>query len=196
MAVVALAIVGAPGADAACRGPVPPSAELDAGARQGINVLKATYETVASRAQLPWAALAAIDYRESGNDPHRSALAGEPLGSANPDHPDVVTATKEDSLQRAAESLKALAASVYGVALGPTSSGQDMQLAFLAYNRGAIYRQAGVGPEASPYVMNQADAAHTGHDVARHPRRAAGRAHRVRPLRGVDDLRPPRRRRR
>lgn len=96
------------------------------------------------RKSLSWAALAAVDYRESGNAPDRSALAGEPLGSPNPDHPEVSTSTKEDSLERAADYLRGLASSVYGVDLAPTSGAEDMRLAFLAYNRGSIYREAGV----------------------------------------------------
>ena len=79
LAVVLLA-VAAPTADAACTGAVPASADLDAGTLERINALKATYESVGRDAALPWAALAAVDYRESGNDPARSALAGEPLG--------------------------------------------------------------------------------------------------------------------
>ena len=161
LAVVFLAVAGAPTADAACTGAVPASANLDAGTLGRINALKATYESVGRDVALPWAALAAVDYRESGNDPARSALAGEPLGSPNPDHPEVTTSTKDDSLQRAAAYLKGLVGSVYGVTLGPASSGHALQLAFLAYNRGAIYRRAGVGPQRSPYVMNQADAGHT-----------------------------------
>jgi hypothetical protein len=161
LAVVLLALGGTPGADAACAGAVPASADIGPATRDGINRLKATYEDVATAKALPWAALAALDYRESGNDPQRSALGGEPLGSPNADHPDVVVTTKAESLQRAAQSLKDLAASVYGISLGPASSGQDIQLAFLAYNRGALYRDAGIGPDRSPYVMNQADAAHT-----------------------------------
>ena len=160
LGVVFLALAGAPAADATCAGPVPASADIDAATRQRINTLKATYEEVGSATGVPWAALAAIDYREANNDPARSALAGEPLGSANPDHPEVTTSSKADSLQRAAGYLKGLAASVYGVTVGPATSGQDIQLAFLAYNRGSIYRSAGVGPERSPYVMNQIDAAH------------------------------------
>ena len=160
LAVVLLAVADAPRADATCTGPVPASADLDAGTRERINALKATYEAVGRGAGLPWAALAAVDYREAANDAERSALAGEPLGSANPDHPEVTTSSKTDSLERAGEYLKSLAASTYGVTLGPASDGQDMALAFLAYNRGSIYRAAGVGPDRSPYVMNQADAAH------------------------------------
>ena len=159
LGVVALALAGAPKAGA-CTGDVPASADLDAATRDAINALKPAYEAVASAAGLPWAAVAALDYRESANDPQRSALSGEALGAPNPDHPDVTSSTKQDSLDRAAAALKDLAASVYGVALGPASTGQDMQLAFLAYNRGAIYRDAGVGPDRSPYVMNQADAGH------------------------------------
>jgi hypothetical protein len=160
LAVVFLALAGAPRAEATCAGAVPASADIDAATRERINALKATYETVARRKGLSWAALAAVDYRESANAADRSALAGETLGSPNPDRPGITVSTKQDSLERAADSLEALAASVYGVTLTPTSGGQDMQLAFLAYNRGSIYRSAGVGPERSPYVMNQADAAH------------------------------------
>lgn len=171
LAVAFLAVAAAPKAGA-CTGAVPASADIDAGTRERINGLKATYEAVAGRKGLPWAALAAVDYRESGNDPARSALAGEPLGSANPDQREVTTSNKEDSLERAADYLGGLASSVYGVTLSPTSSGQDLQLAFLAYNRGSIYRSAGVGPERSPYVTNQADAAHkdmTWPDIAGEP---------------------------
>jgi hypothetical protein len=99
LAIVFLALAGAPKAGASCSGAVPASADIDAATRERINALKASYETVAKGAQLSWAALAALDYRESGNDPGRSALAGEALGSANPDHPEVTTSTKEDSLQ-------------------------------------------------------------------------------------------------
>ena len=160
LAVVFLALASVPEAEA-CSGEVPASADLDGATRARINALKGAYEAVAQRKGLGWAALAAVDYRESGNDPARSALGGEPLGSANPDHPEVTTTTKENSLERAADHLRELAASVYGVEVSPTSSGQDLQLAFLAYNRGSTYRSAGVGPDRSPYVMNQTDAAHT-----------------------------------
>lgn len=171
LAVAFLAVAAAPRAGA-CTGAIPASTDIDAGTRERINGLKAAYEAVGERKGVPWAALAAVDYRESGNDPARSALAGEVLGSANPDHPEITTTSKEDSLERAAEYLKGLANSVYGVTIGPTSSGQELQLAFLAYNRGSIYRAAGVGPERSPYVMNQADDAHrdmTWPDIAGEP---------------------------
>lgn len=161
LAVVLLVAAAAPRAGAACAGPVPPSADLDPATLAAVNALKPSYEDAAAQAGLAWTALAAIDYREAANDPNRSALSGEPIGTANPDHPEVTTSSKADSLARAADALKRLASSVYGVALGAASSDQDLRLAFLAYNRGAVYRDAGVGPERSPYVMNQADAAHT-----------------------------------
>src|SRR5579862_5982117 len=78
---LALVIAGAANrADAACSGPVPPSADIDAGTRDAVNALRPTYVAVAQRQGVPWQALAALDYRESANDPDRSALAGEPLG--------------------------------------------------------------------------------------------------------------------
>jgi hypothetical protein len=53
-----------------------------------------------------------------------------------------------------------MASSVYGVKLTATSPPQDLQAAFLAYNRGFIYKRAGASWDISPYVMNQLDAAH------------------------------------
>ncbi len=150
-----LALAAAQQADATCSGSIPASAQLDPAAREAINALKPMYEQVGRDTGLAWSALAAVDYRESGNDPDRSALSGEPIGAANPDNPGVTTTTKADSLRLAADHLKAMASSVYGIALTAASPGQDLQLGFLAYNRGSIYRDAGVGPERSPYVMNQ-----------------------------------------
>lgn len=153
-----LGISGAPPpAAAGSCGPgtaVPASADLPAPTIAAINALKPDYETAAPTTNLSWSALAAVDYREDGNDPNRSALSGEPLGTTNPDS-GVVTTTKADSLQRAGEHLRAMASSVYGVALTATSSASDLALAFLAYNRGSAYKQAGAGPERSPYVYNQ-----------------------------------------
>jgi hypothetical protein len=138
---------------------VPASVEIDGGTRDAINALKADYEAAAEAAGIPWTLLAAIDYRENGNDPGRSALSGEPIGSSNPDS-GVVTSSKRDSLDRAAEHLKAMGSSVYGVALTPNSGGGDIKEAALAFNRGYIYQRAGASPDLSPYVLNQFDAAH------------------------------------
>lgn len=133
---------------------VPSSAELPPSMVAAINALKAEYESAATATNTSWALLAAVDYRENGNDPTRSALSGEKLGTTNPDS-GVVTSTKADSLVRAGNHLKAMASSVYGVALTATSPGDDVRKAMIAYNRGSSYKTAGLAPEASPYVMSQ-----------------------------------------
>jgi hypothetical protein len=139
---------------------VPTSADIPPSMMAGINALKADYEAVGADKDVSWVVLAAIDYRESMNDPNRSSLAGEPLGSVNPDHPDIVTTTKRDALGRTADILRSLASSVYGVTVTAATGGLELQEAFVAYGRGNIYKSAGVGPEVSPYVWNQYDAAH------------------------------------
>ena len=103
------------------------------------------------------AMLAAIDYRECDNSPDRSTLSGEKIGTPNPDNP-TTTVSKLDSIQQAARHVRGMAKMVYGVDLTADSRGDDVRLAFLAYNRGFMYRRVGMGPEASPYVMN--DPAH------------------------------------
>lgn len=139
--------------------PVPSSTDLSQATIDGVNALKPDYEAAGAAAGVPWTLLAAVDYRESGNDPNRSALSGEPIGSANPDN-GAVTTSKRDSIDRAAEHLKAMASSVYGVALTASSGGDDVKKAALAYNRGYIYQRANASPDLSPYVLNQYDDAH------------------------------------
>ncbi|HET7486498.1 MAG TPA: CHAP domain-containing protein [Acidimicrobiales bacterium] len=149
-----------PAAGCGAGGPVAASTDLSPATVAGIEALRPLYQEAAGPVGIPWPLLAAVDYRESGNDPVRSALSGEPLGTPNPDNPSLTTTDKADSLARAAQHLVAMGRSVYGVELGPASTDTEVQLALLAYNRGSIYRSAGLGPEVSPYVMNQLDGAH------------------------------------
>jgi len=139
--------------------PVPASADLDPAILAAINALKPNYEQVAAEKNLSWALLAAIDYREDGNDPNQSALSGEPIGATNPDS-GAVTTSKLDSIVQAADHMKEMAASVYGVTLTAASGGDDVKNAFVAYNRGYSYKQDGAAADTSPYVMNQYDEAH------------------------------------
>ena len=141
--------------------PVPAAANLSPATVDAINNLKDSYEQAGREKGVPWTLLAAVDYRESNNDPQRSALSGEPIGDPNPDNPATTTTSKLDSIERAAEHIKAMASSVYGLELTAASPAEDVKSALLAYNRGSIYKNAGVGPDASPYVMNQLDAART-----------------------------------
>lgn len=138
---------------------VPSTAVLDQGTVDGVNALKGLYEQAGSETGVSWAALAAIDYRESTNDPNRSAISGEVLGTANPDGKGTM-GSKLESLVHAAQSFKDLASGVYGVQVTPETGGPQIQQAFVAYNRGYIYQRANQPPETSPYVMNQYDEAH------------------------------------
>lgn len=139
---------------------VPSSADLDPALLGAINALKPLYDQVAVEKNVSWALLAGIDYREDGNDPNASMLSGEPLGSANPDNPGVVTSTKLDSVEKGADHLRDMVASVYGVGLNATSSGDDIKNTAIAYNRGFIYQRANAPADSSPYVMNNYDGAH------------------------------------
>jgi len=148
-------------ADAACLpgGGIPSSADLPQVIIDGVNALKPSYDQAGAENNVSWALLAAIDYRENGNDPALSALSGEPIGSINPDT-GAVTSSKLDSLHQAAAHVKGMAAMVYGVNLTAASSGDEIKNALIAYNRGFSYQRASMPADASPYVMNQYDAAH------------------------------------
>jgi hypothetical protein len=139
---------------------VPTSAEIPPSMMNAINTLKADYEAAGTATNVAWSTLAAIDFRENNNDPNRSALSGEIIGTTNPDS-GAVTSSKADSLRRAGEHLRAMASSVYGVELTTATGGEDIQKALIAYNRGQSYKVAGRPPSDSPYVMNGYDAAHT-----------------------------------
>lgn len=140
-----------------------PQSSIDAfkQAKPAIDKLTEMYKKVANEAGIPWQVLAALHYREARNNPNSSVLSGEPIGTPNPDS-GVVTSSLEDSAKRAAEHIKAMAKSVYGVTLGTSPSDDDLKKAFLAYNRGSLYKSAGVEPDKSPYVMNGYDDAHVG----------------------------------
>lgn len=161
-ALMALGFGGSSPASSTSCGPgvaVPASADLDPALLGAINALKADYESAGAATDVSWALLAGVDYREDGNDPGASALSGEPLGTTNPDGGGVMN-TKAESLIAAGNHIKAMASSVYGVALTATSGGDDVKKALLAYNRGFIYQRVDAPVESSPYVMNNYDDAH------------------------------------
>ncbi|MDQ1538226.1 MAG: hypothetical protein QOE58_2619, partial [Actinomycetota bacterium] len=140
--------------------PVASAVDIDSPTLERINALRPLYEQAAADTDVAWPVLAAIDYRENTNDPNKSALSGEDIGTANYDDKSVVTSSKLDSLQRASEHLRSMASSVYGVTVTSATTDEDLRLALLAYNRGSRYKWAGVGADQSVYVMNQFDEAH------------------------------------
>lgn len=146
-------------AGCASNGSVPVSADLEPATLEAINALKGVYEEAGNAEGISWTVLAALDYRENNNDPNRSTLSGEVIGTTNPDS-GTVTSSKADSAQKAAAHIKAMASWVYGVEVNVSTGGDDIKKAFISYNRGTSYKTAGLPPDDSPYVMNQYDAEH------------------------------------
>lgn len=109
---------------------------------------------------VPALVIAALHYREANNDPTRSIMSGEPLGAINPDTHIVEPASLGANAIRAAQHLKGMARSVYGITVRPEMSAAELAYAALAYNRGSMYCRGennGVGqlhPMMSPYVSS------------------------------------------
>lgn len=129
-----------------------------------IKELQPNYQEAAEAENIPWQMLAALHYREAGNDPGASIGSGEPLGSSNPDSNDVWPTDKTENYKRGAQHLKEMAKMVYGIELTATSSFEEMRDAFVAYNRGFMYKRVNQDPDTSPYAMNYYDAEHAGGD--------------------------------
>lgn len=130
-------------------------------AKPAIDKLQPLYESAAQKTNLPWEYLAALHYRESNNREGTSLLAGEPLGSVNPDG---VTnnggSDAEANAVAAAEHFIGNAKMVYKVDPTKDQSFEDLQKAFIAYNRGFIYQWGNMDPDKSPYVMSGYDEEH------------------------------------
>lgn len=141
---------------------IPSSVELNQSTIDGINKMKSLYVQIAQEEKMPWQMLAAIDFEEAGNDPNKSMLDGQPLGQKALDSGNVPT-TKEQSIRDGVSILRSHLKDIYGVTLSPTMTDIQVKEGFISYNRGQTYKVAGLPPDASPYVMNQYDAAH--HDM-------------------------------
>ncbi len=123
---------------------------------------KERYERAQSETGVPWQAMAAIHYREARMDSQKSISNGAPLGSGtNVDGVEVVADANQDAVNMA-KLFKELAAGVYGIDLSSSSSvtTEGWGQAFLAYNRGYLYKEAGTPYTSSPYVMNGFDETH------------------------------------
>lgn len=128
------------------------SSQLSAGDKNRIQNNLSVYQAAADKTNVSWEFLAGIHYKESS------------LSTTNP-NPFQVTNSRTSgfnvaSAVEAAEHAKALVKSVYNKTLTKNSDEETIKLAFLAYNRGAMYKNGGCTWDESPYVMNQFDAAH------------------------------------
>jgi len=108
---------------------------------------------------VPWQMLAAIHYREATMNPALSMFDGSRLGGISADGFQTGSSGNDDA-KRAAELLIKNAKGVYGVDITKDRSLAGIANAFLAYNRGSMYKSAGATYNVSPYVMNGYDDAH------------------------------------
>ncbi len=122
----------------------------------------ARYQAAQTATGIPWQAVAALHYREAGMNPNSSIYNGAALGSGtNVDGQVVVSDANQDAIN-ATNHFKKMASSVYKINM--TNPGsltlEDWGNAFLAYNRGALYKNNGKTYDQSPYVMNGFDSNH------------------------------------
>lgn len=123
------------------------------------------YKYAEEKTGIPWQAVAALHYRETTSmSPNTTISNGGNLASGgscytNVDGIKVCSDANEDAAQ-AAQHLISMAKMVYGVELNDSSTVDDWGQAFLAYNRGFIYKRAGTDWKLSPYPMNGFDDEH------------------------------------
>lgn len=131
-----------------------------------IDKMRPVYDAIEKETGVSWKIMAAIHYREGSNNPGSSMFAGEKLGTRNPDFGDVKGTDIFSNGVKAARHFIDNAKGIYGIDVRPGMSGLELACAFLAYNRGSMYRNAKrfigheMSPADSPYVMNGIDEAH------------------------------------
>lgn len=119
------------------------------------------YQYAEQQTGVPAAAIAALHYREAGMASDRSITNGARLGSGTNVDGVTVGTTPNGDAEIAAGIFKRNAKGVYGVDVTKQSlSTSEWGEAFLAYNRGSLYKNAGWTYLVSPYVMNGYDEDH------------------------------------
>ncbi|MBQ6130429.1 hypothetical protein IJI72_01945 [Candidatus Saccharibacteria bacterium] len=110
---------------------------------------------------VPWQALAALHWREAGMGSNQSISNGEELyDHINVDGVHVGADPNQDAVD-AGNHLKELAKTVYDISSEPSSwTLDDWGNAFLAYNRGTMYKARGNTWQESPYVAAGMDSEH------------------------------------
>ena len=138
-------------------------AKLDAeGIAEKAAANKEIYDYAAEKTGVPWQILAALHYREAKMDPTKSIGDGSSLtAGVSKDGLVIYADAKEDAANKAAVFVKN-AAGVYSLNIDTVSSWSvdDWGNAFLAYNRGHMYKVVDQSYTLSPYVMNYIDSDH------------------------------------
>jgi hypothetical protein len=122
---------------------------------------KERYNAAEEAEGVPAAVMAALHYREAGMNPGSSISNGAPLGSGvNIDGINVTNNANQDAINMAGH-FKRMAKYVYDIDVtSATMTTEQWGQAFLAYNRGFLYKRADRTYDQSPYVMNGFDADH------------------------------------
>lgn len=140
--------------------PAETTSQLDS---QGIKELAKKSQAVYATAEevgVPWTVMAAVHYREATMNPNQSIADGGPLGRSQSMDGIPVGGTLAEDVKLQAQHFKDMAKSVYGLELSMESSGDDWGYAFLAYNRGFMYKNWNKTFDELPYVMNGYDENH------------------------------------
>jgi cell wall-associated NlpC family hydrolase len=116
-----------------------------------INANKSVYQAAAQKAGIPWEMLAAVHFRET----HLSTTHSNPF-----QHGSMQFSSFQAAADDAATFVKTMAKWAYNKNITTNPDDESVKYAFLAYNRGKMYKAGGCGVDSSPYVMNQFDDAH------------------------------------
>ncbi len=120
--------------------------------------LKDLYQQTEKATGVPWEIIAAIHYREGNNNPKQSVWNGQAVGSVNIDNGRINGRTIEEDAIKAANHAKGMVKAVYGIkSIDRNMTIDQLEKIFVAYNRGAMYKNAGVDAGKSPYASNGLD---------------------------------------
>ena len=132
----------------------------DAGVKEKAEANMERYKYAEEKEGVPWQAMAALHFKEGGMASNKSISNGDELyDHINVDGIHVVADANEDAANCAGH-FKDMAKMVYGIEVSDSLSIDEWGQVFLAYNRGFIYKNAGVDWKESPYPMNGFDNEH------------------------------------
>lgn len=125
-----------------------------------INQNKERYLYAEKETGLPWQISAVIHFREAGLDPNKSMADGSPLTAGKSKDGLPIDPDPNIDAAKQAQHFIDNAQLFYQITITSSSSQSDIGTAFLAYNRGGMYKTAGLDYTKSGYVMRGIDSSH------------------------------------
>ncbi len=126
---------------------------------------RSSYQLGEKATGVPWVMLAALHFREGSMDPGRSIADGEKLGTGISVDGVKIGDTLDEDAVLAAQHFIEMAKSVYKIDVTKGSlTTEEIGNAFLAYNRGFLYKRDGLDYTKSGYVMQGIDENHISGD--------------------------------